>query len=392
MNKKQLLLIILAGAILGAAGLVMYKKEQNSWNQTARPREKLITDFPLNDVAKITVKGGSGELNLVKQDDLWCVQEREGFAANYSDIKEFLQKMWELKGGQPVEVSQSQLSRLELLPPGKGASAGTQVEFKDKSGKLLHTLLLGKKHMKKSPGGMGGMGGGEWPDGRYVMVNGETASVSLLTEAFSNLEPKPEQWLSKDLIKVEKVKAITLVSTNATNSWKVTRETEAGEWKLADAGKDEQIDSVKVSSASTALSSASLTDVVAATTKAETTGLDKPTVITLETFDGFTYVLKFGNKTSDDNGYYTSFTVAANLPKERTPGKDEKKEDKDRLDKEFKDNLKKSEEKLQKEKSLEKWNYVVAKWTVESLFKPRPEMLAPKKEEPKPEEKKDDKK
>jgi hypothetical protein len=85
--------------------------------------------------------------------------------------------------------------------------------------------------------------------------------------------------------------------------------------------------------------------------------------------------------------------VAFNPPKERTPGKDEKKEDKERLDKEWKDNIKKFEEKYQKEKAFEKWQYLVSKWSVESILKPRSEMLAPKKEEPKKEEpKKEEKK
>ena len=44
--------------------------------------------------------------------------------------------------------------------------------------------------------------------------------------------------------------------------------------------------------------------------------------------------------------------VTAQLPKERTPGKDEKPEDKARLDKEFKDKQKKLEDKLSQEQSL----------------------------------------
>lgn len=383
MNRKQLIMIIVAGVVLGAVGLMMYNKEQGSWSQTARPRERLVPNFPLNDVTQITIKQAAAEVNLVKKDDQWTLKERADFAANYSDITEFLRKLWEMKGGQPVKVTKAQLERLELISA--GVNPATQVICKDKSGKVLSTLWLGKKHMRKSAEGP--MGGGEWPDGRYVMVGDELASVCLLSEAFSNMEPKAEQWLQKDLFKVEKVKSVALVSPQATNSWKMTRETEAGEWKLADAQKDEQLDSVKASSAASAMASASLTDVVAADAKADVTGLDQATVATIETFDGFTYTLKFGKKTSDDNNYHVGFAVAASLSKERTPGKDEKKEDKDKLDKEFSENLKKLDEKLQKEKQFEKWNYLISKWTAESLFKPRHEMLAAKKDEKKEEPK-----
>ena len=56
MNRKQLIMIIVAGVVLGAVGLMMYKKEQGSWSQTARPRERLVPNFPLNDVTQITIK------------------------------------------------------------------------------------------------------------------------------------------------------------------------------------------------------------------------------------------------------------------------------------------------------------------------------------------------
>ena len=76
-------------------------------------------------------------------------------------------------------------------------------------------------------------------------------------------------------------------------------------------------------------------------------------------------------------------TVAGNFPKERTPGKDEKKEDKEKLDKEFADKRKQLEEKLKTEKQFEKWTYLVSNFTVDNLLKQRKDFLAEKKEEPK---------
>jgi len=75
--------------------------------------------------------------------------------------------------------------------------------------------------------------------------------------------------------------------------------------------------------------------------------------------------------------------------KERTPGTDEKPEDKARLDKEFKDKVDKLEEKLKTEKALGQYTYIVARYSIEPLFKDRKDLLVDKKEEPKPEEKKE---
>ena len=125
-------------------------------------------------------------------------------------------------------------------------------------------------------------------------------------------------------------------------------------------------------------------DVLPADTKPEQTGLDKPTVISLDTFDDFTYTIKLGQKTNDNLPMVVA--VTAQIPKERTPGKDEKPEDKARLDKEFKDKQKKLEDKLSQEKSFEKWVYLVSNWTVDSLLKERAQLLVEKKEEPKKDE------
>src|SRR5437016_10931398 len=63
------------------------------------------------------------------------------------------------------------------------------------------------------------------------------------------------------------------------------------------------------------------------------------------------------------------------FPKERTAGKDEKPEEKTKLDKEFKEKTDKLQEKLKNEKEYEKWTYVVSKWTIDPLFKERKDLV-----------------
>ena len=264
------------------------------------------------------------------------------------------------------------------------------LELRDQGGKVIKSLLLGKTHMRKAeaqPSPMGEMGDNEgWPDGRYVMVGAAAKTLAVVSDPLSNVEAKPDAWLNKDFFKVEKIRSIAVAYPVATNSWKVTRDTEtATDWKLADAKPDEKLDSSKTSSFSYALGSPSFTDVLPADTKPEQVGLDKPTVVTIDTFDNFTYTLKLGQKTNDNLPMVVA--VTAQIPKERTPGKDEKPEDKARLDKEFKEKQKKLEEKLSQEQSYGKWTYLVSNWTVDSLLKERNQLIVEKKEEPKKDEK-----
>src|SRR6266567_3107835 len=297
MNSKQLVILLLLVVVVGGAGLILRQRQSASWESTnPTVGKKLLGDLPVNDVAHITIKQGANELDLLKKDDLWRVGQRGDYPANYSEISEFLLKIRDLKIVQSEKVGPSQLSKL-LLVPGQGTNSAMVVEFKDQSGKPIRTLLLGKKHMKKGdrrPSPYGDMGEEGWPDGRYVKVGNDSESVSVISDALANIEPKPDQWLNKDFFKVEKARSIAVSFPNATNSWKLTRETESGEWKLADPKPAEQLDSSKASGVANPLSSPGFTD-VASNMKAE--GLEKPTVATVDTFDNFTYSLKVGQKT-----------------------------------------------------------------------------------------------
>ncbi|HEX5221212.1 MAG TPA: DUF4340 domain-containing protein [Verrucomicrobiae bacterium] len=382
MNRKQLLIVLVVGVVLGGIGLYLNSQKDKSYSSTSKlDTDKLLGDFPINDVAAVTIRQSTNEVNLTKA-DAWSVKERDNYPANSGEIIELARKLWDLRPAQSQKIGESQLARMELTPPDKGGTnSATLVELKGKDGKAIRTILLGKKSMRG--GGDDQFGGGGWPNGRWVYLPDKPGTTYLVTEAFAEIEPKPERWLSKDFFKVEKIKSIAITFPEATNSWKLTRETESGEWKLADAKAEEKLDSAKTSSFSYALSSPSFND-VAIGLSPEQTGLDKPTTAVLETFDHLTYTIQVGAKTNDN--VYLTVAVAADLPKERTPGKDEKPEDRERLDKEFKEQQKKVEEKLAAEKKLAKSTYLVSNWTVDSLLKERSTLLAEKKEEEKKDE------
>jgi hypothetical protein len=389
MNRKQLTALVIAGLVIGAAAIFVAKnkvKTQQTSNQ--RLGEQVVKNFPINDVERITVKHGGGEMNLARKGDRWVVQERADYPANFGNVSELLRKVWDLKVAQPVRVGEKQLARLELTP-----DAGTVVDFKDKGGKVLNTLVLGKKHMREGSGQSDpfGGGGGGWPDGRYVIVGSDVKTAAVVSEPFSNIEVKPADWVDKEFFKIEKHKSIAVNSPNVTNTWTIARESETNEWKLVDAKAGEQLDSGKSGSVTSLLAYPSFTD-VATNNAPDQTGLDKPTIAKIQTLDGFTYDIKIGKKVADDrDDHYLQVAVSGNFTRERAASADEKPEDKARLDKEFKDKVDKLEEKLKNEKALAQYTYVVPRYSIEPIFKGRQELLVEKKEEPKPEEKKETK-
>ncbi|MEO6034787.1 MAG: DUF4340 domain-containing protein [Verrucomicrobiota bacterium] len=377
MNRKQLTVLIVLVALVGGAGWVFLKRQHNAYMPSSvKMGAKLFPKLPINDVARIHVKDSASELNLVKKDDLWRVEERGDYPANFSQISGFLLKAADLKIGQSEEIGASQFARLELLDPSKGKDSGTLLEFKGAGDKTIQSAILGKKQIKKSdrPSQFGEEG---FPIGRYVLLPTDTKNAFLVSDALSDIEPKPENWLNKDFFKIEKVKSISLVSTNATNSWKLSRTNEASGWVLADVKPGEELDTNKVSGVANSLASPSFVDVLV-NGKPEQMGLDKPTVATLETFDGFNYTLNLGTVTNEN--YPLNLKVSANFPKERVAETDEKPEQKVKLDKEFADKNKTWEEKLKQEKALEKWTYLVAKWTIDPLLRDRAQLMIEKKD------------
>ena len=211
------------------------------------------------------------------------------------------------------------------------------------------------------------------------MLQGAAANgASLVSETFSQLEPRPESWLNRDFFKVEKPRTLAVTYPDApTNSWKMSRASETNDWTLADAQPDEKLDASKVSVLGSVLSWPSFEDVVG-TDNPAALGLDKPVQIEIETFDGFRYTLRAAQKDSEEK-YHLMVDVAADFPKERTPGADEKPEDKEKLDKEFKEKTEKLTEKLRNEKALAGRVFLVSKWTLDSVLKKRADFLQAEK-------------
>lgn len=387
MNRKQLTILVVLGLIIGGLGVVLYNQRAASWKETdAAMGQKILKDFPLNDITRIRIKQTDGELTLAKVDDTWTVKERWNYPANFSEVGDLLRKLWDLKAVQTLKVGPSQYGRLQLLSPAteKGnTNTATLLEVHDKGDKVVRSILLGKKATRNSESASP-FGGGDYPVGRYVALSDNPQAVWLTSETLTDVEPKADRWLNKDFFKVEKLRSIAVTHPGGTNSWKLTREKEGGDLELQEKNAGEEFDKNKAYSAGNALSYPSFNDVVDPSSKAEDLGMDHAFVAKLETFDNFVYTVRTVKaKGTNDENYSLQVAVNADLVKQRTPGKDEKPEDKDKLDKEFQEKLKKLEDKLKQEKGYEKWTYVVSKWTIDPLLKERKDLLADKKTEEK---------
>jgi hypothetical protein len=150
-------------------------------------------------------------------------------------------------------------------------------------------------------------------------------------------------------------------------AWKIERDGDNADWKLAGLRSGEKLEVTKANAAAYTFGRLELADVAPKDIAPEVTGLAKPAVVTATTFDGLTYVLRLGKLKDDD--YYASIVVAG----------DPKPEGKD-----AEERLKKLNERLPREKALAGYIVLIPKSKLEDILKKRAELLAKPEEKKKP--------
>jgi len=370
MSRKQFLVVVALLAVLVVAAVGVTLSDRSAWKNTdSRAGQKAISNLRIADVSEIAIKDASGELHLQRGPSGWTVRERADFPADTDRVAAMLVALAETKVVQSEPLAESQRARLELVEPkDKAAGAGTLIELKDAKGGTLGRLLLGKKIMK--PSAMASMGRPEADaSGRYVIAGDDAKTVLALGDPLLQVEAKAQDWLVKDLLRAEGSKTIT-----SSKGWTVTRNTEGMDWKLA--GSNQAPDLQKATDLSSSFGWVNLVDVVADPAKADT-GLDHPVKIQAQTFDGLKYTLDIGKPV--DSNYYLRIGVAGEPTKNRPAVKGEKADDKAKNDKSFEERRKKLVEKVDHEKKLAAWTYLVSKTTVDPLLRDRAQLLPEKK-------------
>ena len=371
MNRKQFSILLAILVVLSGLVWSLKKNDESGWTQSAnRVGQTVLPAFPINAVANIRIDNGHSAVSLAKKDGQWRVKERGDYPANFSMISDLLVRIQDQKIIQVDAISADQRSELYLIEPIKDKPSAIAIDLQDANEKPIARLLLGKRYMKK------GAGGADVPAGRYVMVAGEEKSVALVGDALLDAEPKPETWIAKEFVRAEKVKSIAFKGDDGAIVWKMQRDKEGGDWQLADAKATEKFDNSRGASAVNSISMMSFIDVVASTAALDT-GMAKARAVVAETFDGLTYAFRIGNASGDDN-QYIGVSVSGDVAKARNAAPDEKPEDKQRLDKEFKERLAKLETRLKFEKTLSGWTYITPKWRLDPLLKDRAGLMMDK--------------
>jgi uncharacterized protein DUF4340 len=380
-SRKQFLiaLAVLLGLAVATAMLVF--SDSGGWRGgEAQAGRRIVPDLKVSDVAEIALSGAAGAVHLARAEHGWVVRERADFPADIERIRDVLLKIADLRAVQAEALPPSQRARLQLLEPKAGDAkdtnakdAGTVLELKDTKGAVLAHLLLGKKVFRQTEVA-GPPGAPPEATGRYLLAGADAGTMLVVAEPLNAAEPKAEPWLRKELLRAERVKSVTSIGSDRRTRWTIVREQDNTDWKLA--GSPGAPDLQKATDAAGAFGWMDLVDVVVDPQKTET-GLSHAVTLRAETFDNLTYTVRIGDRTGDD--YYVAVAVAGEPPQTRTPAKGETAEEKEKKDKAFAEDRVRTVERLQRERALEGWRYVVGKNAIEPLLRDRAQMLPEKK-------------
>lgn len=348
--------------------------------ESSETKRKVFPDFQINDVAKIELREKENTLTINRGKENWEIAERGGYPADSKKVVDLIRSVWDLDIAQPVPLQRSQYGRVKLLDPGaesvSAEEAATVMTISNAAGEELGSIWLGKVH-EASEGRPNPFSGGMMMNdvGRYVK-RGDSAAVYIVKEVFQDAEPKAKDWLDDEFFEISKIKSISRKTGKPEESWSLTREELSADFTLVDAKEGEELDPTKVTAMKSAFSNPQFDDVFVG----DDVKVPSSNVFTIETFDGFSYVISAGEK-NDSNELPLTVKVSESFEKTRKEGEEESDEEKKAEDEKFAKELEAKKEKLAKEKKLEGKVFQVRSFVIDSINKTRAEILKEKKEE-----------
>jgi hypothetical protein len=347
MNARIVLIFVVLLVVLGGGALFyQYQESGRRPENVGRLGQNLFKDLKAAEIASIRIVEPKSTLTVRRKDDRWVIAERADFPADVAKVREFVLQALSLKVGQSEPIGDKDRARLNL------DDSGTQVEFAAADGKGLGKLIVGKKYFKREVDNPDKARA----DGRFVALPGDAKTVYLVSDPLTQASTRTADWIDRSSFQVEKVKTLELRYPDGA-SWRIERDGDNADWRLAGARPGEKLDVSRANAASYSLSLLELADVAPKDAK-----IEEPVTIEAATLDGLTYSLKVG-KLQGDN-YPVSFSSSGTL----------RKDDKDA------ERLKKLEERLPREKVLSDYVLLIPKSKLEDTLRKRAELLEKKDE------------
>jgi hypothetical protein len=195
MKQKTLTLLFVATLVVGGvAALKLSRDEAAVASRTSNAELLPGLMKAINDVASITLQRKDGSATLVRDDSgAWGLSEKNGYPVESEAVHQSLIALAQMTPLEQKTDDPARYQKLGLQDPEAEGSTSTLVTVKDKSGKELAQLVVGKQSE-----GKGGMPSGN----TYVRRAGE--KVSWLAKGNPELKDKATDWLQKKVVEIKR--------------------------------------------------------------------------------------------------------------------------------------------------------------------------------------------
>lgn len=391
MKAKTFVVLLIVCGILGLLAFQM-----NAPKKTDRVEGKntgpLLPDLPVNDVAEMSIRHADGEVRLAKGDDVWRVESRFGYPANFDKIADFVRKLKDLQIGRSFAATDDILARQSLRMPDEQAIPDDQkavrVILKDASGKELVDLLVGKRRESSAGGG-----------GHYVML-AASKTVYLVDKSLNRIETDDAEWLKQDLVDVpaDKVASVRCLSADGQVRYALKRPEKGKDPVFENLPEGKTAPVSKLSPVFSALSNLKLEDVAEPSLPDGQTGLGDAPCLEYSLYDGTIYKVCVGKPAADEKEEgYVAISVRFEPPPtpttEETSGEKPKSDvsatadsdgdgtKADAPESEAADPARLAEAAETLNKKISAWVYVLPKWKMDRLVTDADSLFEAPKEE-----------
>ena len=191
-TKLRTCFLIILLALAGTIAWIIH--DQTPHGMLSGEGDTLLKALPFSEIASITIIGPDGEVSLTKKAGRWVVKNRFDYAADFSKISDFVEKLSLAKIGRRFPIRTDIRKRLNLNQPTRAglddSEKGIQVLFKNKAGGVMSDILFGKARCLDGTG---------ISDSHYVML-GKSSDVYLVDTPFATLTPFPPDWMDSPVI------------------------------------------------------------------------------------------------------------------------------------------------------------------------------------------------
>lgn len=309
MKSKTVLVLGITVCVLGIVAYLSLRGDTAS--HRGAMGERLLSDLPLEKVATIRLQGPESKVTLDFADKRWAVAQRNGYPADFSKIRDFVEKLSQVQIGRVFEAGPETRARLSLkAPDAQGVppeACGTRVVLADTSGQPLAELRMGS--VRQTDAGSGG----------HYLIKGEGEQVVLVDQSFHSLDTDPKAWLDKELIDLAFSDLRSVVCENTQTGrtvYTLKREEKGQKARLVEPPPGKKVLQHKIDSVLRAAASFQLADVVqkdAAPPDEQFTHC-----LRFSDFEGRCYQLCPGPKKTDAQEalYYLKLSASYNPPPE----------------------------------------------------------------------------